>query len=84
MRGKQEVMGLVQKKALHSRSELVWNPQPHVRLRHMKKKNQLTNKLLVVEEFLQDMGSVEEVQVQQVAVKYLHHAEVVVQQISQW
>jgi hypothetical protein len=39
MRGKPEVMGLMQKKALHSRSELVWNPQPHVRLRHLKKKN---------------------------------------------
>jgi hypothetical protein len=30
MREKPEVKGLVQKKALHSRSELVWNPQPHV------------------------------------------------------
>jgi hypothetical protein len=30
------------------------------------------------------MGLVAEVQVQQVAFKYLHHAEVVVQQISQW
>jgi hypothetical protein len=38
----------------------------------------------VVEEFFQDMGPVAEVQVQQVAVKSLHHAEVVVQQISQW
>jgi hypothetical protein len=30
MREKPEFKGLVQKKDLHSRLELVWNPQPHV------------------------------------------------------
>jgi hypothetical protein len=44
MRGKPEVMVLEQNKALHSRSELVWNPQPHVRLTQLKNKNQLNNK----------------------------------------
>jgi hypothetical protein len=69
-------MGLMQKKDLHSRSEIVWNPQPHVRLTQLKKKKKLTNKLLVVEDFFQDVDPVE--------VKSLHHVEVVVQQISQW
>lgn len=44
MRGKPEVMGLVKKKDLHSRYELVWNPQPYVRLQQVQKKNLLTNK----------------------------------------
>jgi hypothetical protein len=49
MREKPEVKGPTQKKALHSRSELVWNPRPHVRLRHQKEKNILDNQQLLAE-----------------------------------
>jgi hypothetical protein len=52
-------MGPVPKKDICSIYELVWNQQPHVRLRHMKNKNRLINKWLVVEEFVQDVGPME-------------------------
>jgi hypothetical protein len=44
IREKIKVMGPVPKKDICSIYELVWNQQPHVRLRHMKNKNQLINK----------------------------------------
>ena len=76
MRGKIEVMGLTQNKALHSRSELVFNPQPHVQLTQLKKKKYLTNKWLVLEEFL-DEGLIQVELFHQVAVKFLKCVEVV-------
>jgi hypothetical protein len=51
MREKIEVKGLTQKKDLHSISELVWNPQPHMRIKHPKRKNSLDNQQVVAEGF---------------------------------
>jgi hypothetical protein len=48
---KLEVKALTQKKDFYSRSELVWNPQSHMRLIHEKRKNLLDNQQLVAEGF---------------------------------
>jgi hypothetical protein len=81
MKGKQEVHDQEQKSELQSRSQSVWNLQPHVRLIHMKEQKSLDNKILVEEEQqvscpIKDNQLGE--QVQEVTINYLHYAEAVV------
>jgi hypothetical protein len=47
---KKEVQGQEHKAKLQSRSQSVWNLQPHVRLIHLKEHQCLDNQILVEEE----------------------------------